>query len=83
MMIKTWSIKMRSLRNLIYISVTPNLGIDNNERFSADSVDLSEHVNKAISKYHHSIISIKTNCSTYTKHSFNNITTILTAILYY
>ena len=64
--------KMRWLRNLIIILDTAsNLGIDDNESYNTDSVNLSDPVNMAINKYsnHRSIIAIKTYGLTDTKHS--------------
>ena len=57
--------KIRWLRNLIIILDTAsNLGIDDNESYNTDSVNLSDPVNMAINKYsnHPMIIAIKTNC---------------------
>ena len=52
-----------------------NLGTDDNESYNTDSVNLSDPVNMAINKYsnHPSIIAIKTNCLTDTKHSFSAV----------
>ena len=55
--------------------IASNLGIDDNESYNTDSVNLSDPVNMAINKYsnHPSIIAIKTNCLTDTKHSFSAV----------
>ena len=57
--------------------IASNLGSDDNESYNTDSVNLSDPVNMAINKYsnHPSIIAIKTNCLTDTKHSFSAVTT--------
>ena len=69
--------KMRWLKNLIIIfgHIASNLGIGDNESYNTDSVNLSDPVNMAINKYsnHPSIIAIKTNCLTDTKHSFSAV----------